>query len=183
VKNAASDLPQANSAYGLARQLLSGHLPDATRSSLVERARRLREAERRGASALPLRGRHIAVVDLCEEGCGAADIVTRAAEALGARVSHIDSEALRRPGDLSALARMLGSLYDAVDCGELEAGRALELQALAGVPVFTGLACHHRPLWSLAPELAGERAIADRAAAEREDLTALVKAVLLETVA
>jgi ornithine carbamoyltransferase len=165
----------------LTRQLLARELSEIDRRALLAAARRLRQAARHAAGARPLTGRHIAVANTPAHD-GGAELVAAAAAALGARVSRIGAQALCRADDRRALARMLGSLYDAVDCSDLDAARALELHELAGVPVFDGLAEEGNPLRALLPQLAEDTAH-DTGATQEDRLAALVQAVLLETVA
>ena len=164
----------------LIRQLLSRQLSEGDRRALLAAARRLRQVARHQARAQPLKGRHIAVANTPAHHAGA-ELVAAAAEALGARVSRIGAQALCRADDRPALARMLGSLYDAVDCGDLDAARALELHELAGVPVFDGLADEDNPLHGLLPQMTDETT-SDAGATQDDRLAALVQAVLLETV-
>jgi hypothetical protein len=72
-------------------------------------------------------------------------------------------------------ARILGSLYDAIDFIPLPAERAESLQRAAGVPVFADLGGERSPLRTLVT------AGADSAESEAE-LLALVQAVLVESV-
>jgi ornithine carbamoyltransferase len=164
----------------LTRQLLSRELQEPDCRALLASARRLRQVARHEKRGLPLKGRHIAVANTPARGTGA-ELVAAAAEALGARVSRIGAQALCRADDRPALARMLGSLYDAVDCSDLDAARALELHELAGVPVFDGLADEDNPLRGLLPQMS-EEAACDGSASQEDRLAALVQAVLLETV-
>jgi len=96
--------------------------------------------------AQPLRGRHVAVAG-ADHGAASARLFERAATALGARVSHL------RPGLLvsghardEAAARLLGTLYDAIDGVGMSAAQALELQRLSGIPVFADLGGPASPL-------------------------------------
>lgn len=164
----------------LTRQLLAHELSEPDRRALLAAARRLWEVTRHAAGALPLKGRHIAVANT-PASHASAELVAAAAAALGARVSRIGAQALCRADDRRALARMLGSLYDAVDCSDLDAARALELHELAGVPVFDGLAGEDKPLRRLLPQLVDDTPH-DSAATSEDRLAALVQAVLLETV-
>jgi ornithine carbamoyltransferase len=164
--------------------LLAGEpLPEGERCALLQTARRLRLATREGRDELPLRGRHVAIAcDAVAPACDQSGLLEDAARRLGARVSHIRLDALGGTGDHAALARVLGSLYDAVDCCTLAPARALELQRLAGVPVFDGLAGSGHRVRALLPALRdGGDSPVD--AAPGADITCLLQAVLLEAMA
>jgi ornithine carbamoyltransferase len=160
--------------------LLAGDpLPEGERRALLQTARRLRHAAREGRGDLPVRGRHMAIA--CDAaGCPESRVLEQAARGLGARVSHIGLHALGGAGDHAALARMLGNLYDAVDCCSLAHARALELQRLAGVPVFDGLGSRGHRVRALLPAL-DEADEPQAPAADADKLTSLLQAVLLET--
>jgi ornithine carbamoyltransferase len=109
----------------------------------------------------PLQGRQVAM--FCTTGCPAAEVMSRAVAALGGHVAllsqgswpHCDGH------DLPGAARMLGQLYDAVDCCSLTPAAADQLERHAGVPVFDGLARVDHPL-GLLVELATMREVSDR---------------------
>jgi len=139
---------------------------------LVERARRLRESLEARPSA-PLRGRHVAIAAETHDS-PSARLFERAAATLGARVSHIrpDVLALDAPRQEVA-ARLLGSLYDAIDFIPLAPDRAQSLQHAAGVPIFADLGGDRSPLRALLP--------VDAESAEREaQLLALVQVMLVD---
>jgi ornithine carbamoyltransferase len=100
-----------------------------------------------------------------------------AATRLGARVSVIGQRALAGAADPARLGQMLGSLYDAVDCDALSPDAARELQRLAGVPVFDGLAGDGHPLRALVPALLDT----EQALAPDDALSSLLQAALIET--
>ena len=86
-----------------------------------------------------------------------------AAAGLGARVAHtrIGLSDLRTPAVLEQTARMLGRLYQAVECHGMPEDLVRALGGQAGIPVFCGLASPEHPLAQLA------RAIQDRAPDEQ----------------
>ena len=149
--------------------------PEADPSgALVERASRLRLTLADPASA-PLKGRHVAIAAAGHDS-PSARLFERAAASLGARVSHIGPDALTLDdARQETAARILGSLYDAIDFIPLPAERAESLQRAAGVPVFADLGGERSPLRTLVT------ASADSAESEAE-LLALVQAVLLQSV-
>jgi ornithine carbamoyltransferase len=149
--------------------------PDADPAlSLVERARTL--LARAGEPGFaPLKGRHVAIAAAAHDAPSARSF-EKAATALGARVSHIGPEALVLDDTrLEATARILGSLYDAIDFIPMPAERASTLQRLAGVPVFADLGGEQSPLRALA-------ATSMDAAGSEAWIVALIEAVLVRAV-
>jgi len=147
--------------------------PDANAGrALIEAAGRLRASLAAGVPA-PLRGRHVAIA-ADHHDKPSARLFERAAAALGARVSHIGAGALAVPAKRQdTAARLLGSLYDAIDFIPLSPERAESLRQAAGVPVFADLGGEHSPLQALVTAHASP---ADREA----ELLGLVQAVLVE---
>lgn len=152
-------------------------LSDDLRQSLLRTAQGLRHAARERRELRHLAGRHLAIA--CEDPVRPdGDPVARAATGLGARVSFIPLDALAIAPGQDALARVLGSLYDAIDCRALSPERARELQGLASIPVFDGLARSGHPLHDLLATLddgAGD--------ADGENLNSLLQAALIEAMA
>ena len=163
----------------LSRHLLDGDALDADEArSLVEIACRLRLTAREAGESLPLRGRHVAIPG-DDHDAPSARLFERAAAGLGARVSRIGSAALLEgPERAGHAARMLGSLYDAVDVVSFAPAQARELQEAAGVPVYADLGGEGGPLRRLVPvfELAQPACCS-----VDETLLRLVQAVLVET--
>jgi ornithine carbamoyltransferase len=164
----------------LARQLLGRDgLGAGEFHSLLESARRLQRTAHEQGVSLALKGRHVAIAGGDREAA-AAQLFERAAVRLGARVSRIGSEGLLEGPERSRhAARMLGSLYDAVDCLSLTPERAGELQEMAGVPFFSDLGGDASPLRELLPALAGPHA----AYPADETMMCLIQAVLIEAMA
>jgi ornithine carbamoyltransferase len=140
-------------------------LDDMTRRdvlAIVDTARALKRASHAGAASRPLRGKNLALL----RDAGAQDgndAFDRAATELGAHVAHL------RPGDariasdsdLAATARMLGRLYDGIECEHAALDMVEPLERHAGVPVFDGLSRPEHPAGALAElltmaELAGK---------------------------
>jgi ornithine carbamoyltransferase len=163
---------------------LSRHLLDADTlgadeaRAIVQAACRLRLAAREAGTSLPLHGRHVAIAG-DDHDTPSARLFERAATGLGARVSRIGSAALLE-GRERALhaARMLGSLYDAVDVLPFAPEQARELQEIAGVPVYADLGADGGPLHRLLPVL---ECAQPAGCAPDETLLRLVQAVLVET--
>ena len=103
-----------------------------------------------------LRGKNLALI------CASADeadalCFQRAALDLGAHVSHIRPD-LSEPSTTAVFkhtARMLGRLYQAVECQGLEPAVVAEVGREAGIPVYDGLASRSHPLAHLARFLDG----------------------------
>lgn len=154
--------------------MFAGALPTpsaaASHDLLVAVQRRfqaLQQASARGEAPPSLQGRFIGLV--CSQADSPeAQLFRRAAAGLGARV------ALVRPGlgsdspaaDVATTARMLGRLYDALECQGLDPALVAQLASAAGVPVFDGLAGEAHPTARLAhPPAAQAPRAADEAAA------------------
>jgi ornithine carbamoyltransferase len=123
--------------------------------NLAASARTLERAAQAGAPCRALRGKNIA--RLGEQPADAAgEAFDRAATELGAQVTHIrpGESGLVRGGDVGRTARMLGKLYDAIDCRGLPPELVLGLEHEAGVPVFNGLAGGDHPTRALLDLLA-----------------------------
>jgi ornithine carbamoyltransferase len=155
----------------LAKQLPAADAKQAA-GALVDRARRLRASLEAGQTA-PLRGRHVAIAAERHD-TPSARLFERAASSLGARVSHIGPDALAlNPQRQETAARILGSLYDAIDFIPLPPDRAQSLQDAAGVPIFADLGGERSPLLALVT--------AEDHSSEREaELLALMQAVLVD---
>ncbi len=107
---------------------------------VLETARRLKRARQSGPGLAPLRGCNLALLNEAApaEGTGS---LRHAAIDLGAQVSHLrPSEARIAPGAADeATARLLGRLYDAIDCEAMAPELVARVAQDAGVPVFNGL--------------------------------------------
>lgn len=126
--------------------------------SLLAAARALRRAP---AGSAPLAGKHVAVL-YRDPSSASAEVLTAAAAALGAKVTHVKtSEALADPRDLQAMARMLGRLYDAVACDANDHSTLIALERDSGVPVFNGVAHAMHPTRLLADVMTMQEAIGD----------------------
>jgi ornithine carbamoyltransferase len=159
----------------LHRRLLASAAIDADDArTLVDAALALKKT----ADPSRLRGKNIAL--LCADPDRAcARRFDAAATAQGARVARIEPAAawLREEAPIGAdTARLLESLYDAVDCEELPAGFAQRLQAQLGVPVYDGLARDDHPILGLLSAVAGVGNVPGDA-----DRRALMQAVLVST--
>ncbi len=129
-----------------------------TAEALLASARLLQRAESGTERDSLLRGKNLALV--CDSEHHADAILFRkAAAALGASVSHIRPD-LPPPGGeageaLLRTARLLGRLYDGIECQGLAPAWVRQLGHDAGVPVFDGLATAGHPTAQLAQQLDG----------------------------
>jgi ornithine carbamoyltransferase len=101
-----------------------------------------------------LRGKKLALLCESEEGADAT-LFRDAASELGAHVSHIRPRLadLHQAEDLQHTARMLGRLYDGIECQGLAHDLVELVGREAGVPVYDGLASERHPTASLATML------------------------------
>ncbi|MDH6169148.1 ornithine carbamoyltransferase [Variovorax boronicumulans] len=126
-------------------------------TSLLCRARLLQHAALEGNTPRLLRGKNLGL--LCDTPPDEAQaLFLRAAEELGARVAVMRSgmSLLDAPQEVQHTARMLGRLYDAVECQGLDPGLVLCIGQHAGIPVFDGAATKGHSADRLA-ELLGDR--------------------------
>jgi ornithine carbamoyltransferase len=129
---------------------------------LLGNARLLQRAALAGATRPLLRGKNLGLLGRAD--ADAARLFRRAAEELGARVAEIGpglAEDLAAPA-LQHTARMLGRLYDAVECEGMAHALVEQVGRDAGVPVFDGIACEAHPTARLADELGTDSPAADR---------------------
>jgi ornithine carbamoyltransferase len=130
----------------------AGHL-----LAIFAAARRLRTAARAGTVGKPLRGKNIALlIDTSSEGERSA--LHGAALELGARIAEVrfaePAESAPSNDDIRTLARMLGRMYDAIDCGAMPSAAARQLESEAGVPVYQGLGMDDHPARAVADLMA-----------------------------
>ena len=80
-----------------------------------------------------------------------------AAKALGSRVSFVKAglDDASTDAQVEATARVLGQLYDAVECQHLSDTLVRRIARSAGIPVFAGLATPSHPTAALAAQLDG----------------------------
>ncbi|MFG6465795.1 ornithine carbamoyltransferase [Roseateles sp. BYS87W] len=130
-------------------------------SSPAEAAAVLRQARalvaHAGAAPALMAGKQLALLSP-DAGDAAAQEFMAAAKALGARVSHVRAglDDHSSSAQVEATARMLGQLYDAVECQHLPPELVARIARSAGVPVFTGLALPSHPTAALAASLDGD---------------------------
>ena len=145
-------------------------------SGLVALARELLSTSHTGMAGRVLRGKNLAV--LCDTvDADGAELFQRAASDLGAQVAHLRPSLSRfsTPQEVQHKARVLGRLYDAMDCVGMPADLVHQIGVAAGVPVFEAISSSRHPTARLADQLNGE-AIDDKRCA-------LMQAVLLGALA
>jgi ornithine carbamoyltransferase len=127
-------------------------LSPAEAASLLRQARALTDA---GMAEPPLlAGKQLALLSTDCADAPARDF-TRAATLLGAHVACVQPglDEHSSPAQIDALARVLGRLYDAVECQHMPDGLVRRLARHAGIPVFAGLATAAHPTAALAAGL------------------------------
>ena len=141
---------------------------------LLAQARALQSLIDAGQGQSLLRGKNLGL--LCESDDGEDALrFRRAATDLGARVAQIrpDLSAASPNSEVVDTGRMLGRLYDGIECVGLHAGVVKCLGAAANVPVFDGISSVNHPTAKLAAQLAG------RQSDERHRL--MLQAILIST--
>jgi ornithine carbamoyltransferase len=145
------------------------HFPDfaglspAEESALLASARTLQHAAVSGLTQPLLRGKNLGL--LCHDDTQPeAVLFRRAATELDAHVAHVAMSLSERSTALEVAhtARMLGRLYDAVECqGMADALVQQVADGAGGVAVYAGIASPHHPTARLADQLGDETSPAD----------------------
>ncbi len=152
-------------------------LSPGEQAALLANAKALLVAAEAGEVDALLRGKKFGL--LCESFDDAdAALFRLAAVELGAHVAHIRTSLseLSTPQEVQRTARMLGRLYDAVECQCMAPALVRQVSAEAGVPVFDGVASKDHPTARLADLLGGAASATDRR-------RFVLQAVLLNTTA
>jgi ornithine carbamoyltransferase len=158
------------------RELLGLHALSSRGEVLVlSTAAMLREAARAGTGALLLRGKKLGLLCAVDDHPDAL-LFRRAATDLGAHVASIRASLaeLQTLEQVRSAARMLGRLYDAVECQDMHPDLVRQVATDAGVPVYAGMACRAHPAAGLAERLGDE-------ATPGENRRFIVQALLLST--
>ena len=140
----------------------SAWLPWGEEGALLDRARALQRAAQSGRTQPLLRGKNLGL--LCADDTQPAALMFRhAAGELGAHVAHIGmSLSERSPAqDVVHTARLLGRLYDAVECQGLSSALVRQMADISGIPIYDGAAANTAQLTRLAMLLGPESALAD----------------------
>jgi ornithine carbamoyltransferase len=130
-------------------------------AAVVLQARVLAGAD--GAGLKLMNGKRLALLSP-EKGDEGATAFVQAATALGAHVSFVQPslDEASSASQVADLARMLGQLYDAVECQHLPISLVQRIASSAGIPVFDGLATASHPTCALAAELNGDTSAEDK---------------------
>ena len=131
--------------------LTAGDVPTGEGEALLRTALMLRSLAQAGDEPPFLRGKHLALVG-GEQASASQCLVEAAACGLGARVARLTHRAVQPEQPHSRdIGRMLGRLYDALDCEDLPAPVLLHLREACGVPVYEGLGRMDHPVARLLP--------------------------------
>ncbi|MDE2400400.1 MAG: ornithine carbamoyltransferase [Burkholderiales bacterium] len=149
--------------------------------AVLTHARTLQRAALAGATQALLRGKNLGLLCKAEADGGQdgdAALFRRAAMELGAHVAHIrpSLSELSTPQEVQHTARMLGRLYDAVECQGMDPSLVQQVALAAGVPVYDGIASQGHPTARLSNLLDGGATSADKR-------RFVLQAVLLSTIA
>ena len=137
-------------------------LPPGDEKALLEQARSLQRASAAGRVQPLLRGKNLGL--LCADDTQAQALLFRqAASELGAHVAHIGMSLSECSAaqEVTHTARMLGRLYDAVECQGLPTAMVQQMAEVAGIAVYDGLASNERLISRLAAQLGDEASAGD----------------------
>jgi ornithine carbamoyltransferase len=140
-----------------------GQFDEIEQIRLFDRARSLRRTSMPDELQHLLAGRKLGL--LCESDQSADALAfRRAAVGLGAHVAHVRSNLTPWNVDEEVLkaARLLGRLYDAVECQGLPPALVKRLADASGIPVFDGVACEGHALARLAERMDGAGSLLER---------------------
>jgi len=137
-------------------------LPPSDEKALLDQARSLQRAVAGGRGQSLLRGKNLGL--LCADDTQVQALLFRqAASELGAHVAHIGMSLSDHSTaqEVAHTARMLGRLYDAVECQGLDSALVRQMADVAGISVYDGLACNEPLIARLAAQLGDEVAAGD----------------------
>ncbi len=137
-------------------------LPPGDDKALLDQARSLQRAATAGRAQPLLRGKNLGL--LCaDDNQPQARLFRQAASELGAHVAHIGMSLSEHSAaqEVAHTARMLGRLYDAVECQGLTGALVRQMADVAGIAVYDGLACNEPLISRLAAQLGDEAAAGD----------------------
>jgi ornithine carbamoyltransferase len=159
------------------RSVLPALLSAGEAAALLAHARALKAAAQSGIAQPLLRGKKLGLLCEAPEHPDAA-LFCHAAQELGAHVAHIrprlDQHSPRN--EVQHTARLLGRLYDAVECQGVPPELVRQMAQDAGVPMYEGIATAQHPHAQLA-EKVGDGTPSD------DDRRYVVQAMLLSTLA
>jgi ornithine carbamoyltransferase len=144
--------------------------------AVLDQARRLQRTAAAGHVQPLLRGKNLGL--LCADDTQSqALLFCQAATELGAHVAHIGMSLSEHSAtqEVTHTARMLGRLYDAVECQGLSSALVQQMADEAGIAIYDGLACNDELISRLAAQLGHE-------AAAGESRRFVLQALLLHTI-
>jgi ornithine carbamoyltransferase len=150
-------------------------------SALLAHAQALQRAALAGRTQPLLRGKNLGLLCASDDGADDASdaaLFRRAATELGAHVAHIRASLsdLSTAQEAQHTARLLGRLYDAVECQGLSASLVQQLAQAVDMPVYESIASANHPTATLADRL-------DAASSEQDRRRFVLQAVLISTLA
>jgi ornithine carbamoyltransferase len=151
-------------------------LPPDEEKALLDQARSLQRAAAAGRVQPLLRGKNLGL--LCaDDNQAQARLFREAASELGAHVAHIGMSPSERSAtqEVAHTARMLGRLYDAVECQGLDSALVRQMADEAGIAVYDGLACNDELISHLAGQL-------DNGLAAGDNRRFVLQAMLVRTI-
>jgi ornithine carbamoyltransferase len=153
-------------------------LPQGDASVLLAQARALQRAALAGQTQPLLRGKNLGLLCATDDKAADAALFRHAATVLGAHVAQIPASLSHTstPQEVQHTARMLGRLYDAVECQGMPGALVQQVAQAVDMPVFEGLASLAHPAAALAEQL-------DLASSASDRRMFVVQAVLLGTLA
>jgi ornithine carbamoyltransferase len=137
-------------------------LPPGDEPALLAQARSLRRAAAAGRVQPLLRDKNLGL--LCADDTRPSALLFRqAASELGAHVAHIGMSLSEGSSEqeVAHTARMLGRLYDAVECQGLPGALVQQMAAVAGIAVYDGLACDEQLIERLAAQMGEDAPVGD----------------------
>ena len=118
-------------------------------AAMIAAARALRQAAAAGSPPALLRGKNFGLLCLADDSADEALFVSAATE-LGAKVTRVPPDVFDSGAQEQQIARLLGRLYDGIECEGVPDERVRQLRADAGVPVYDGIGCAAHPIAALA---------------------------------
>lgn len=159
-------------------------VPTPIGAALLHLARSLRTMARSGSLPPMLNSKYVGLLSI-DHHPPSQDAVADAARGLGARVAWVPPMTVQIGPSAEAreTARLLGRLYDALDCEGLPPALVQCLHRDSGVPVYEGLGRKNHPLVHLLPLLDAEQAQALGTSSfdEDEGHRCLLQAMLVHT--
>ena len=135
-----------------------------TERAVLAQALALQCAALAGPPQALLRGKNFGLLCESEGATGEAAMFRRAVTELGAHVAHIRASLpeFSTPQEVEHTARLLGRLYDAVECQGMPSALVRQLGNAVDMPVYDAVASQRHPTARLADQLGPESPAEDR---------------------